>query len=178
VTREPHGGAARRGWQPAEIPERNIVDAVQMPYAEAMSTPMRTIVLLATALAGVLCGVTGDGSAVAGASCHDGGSPAVASKGTAATFERLYKAWHREAEAIRFSSNTHDYVALPSYRRIVGLGRAALPFLERKLSQDRDADFMLADAVVEICGWDRRALANDSAQVFRDNVLRRLRGSE
>jgi hypothetical protein len=149
-----------------------------MPYAEAMGSPMRMIVLLVTALAGVLCGVTGDGSAIAGASCHDGGSPAVASKGTAATFERLYKAWHREAEAIRFSSNTHDYVALPSYRRIVGLGRAALPSLERKLSQDRDADFMLADAVVEICGWDRRALANDSAQVFRDNVLRRLTGSE
>lgn len=37
---------------------------------------------------------------------------------------------------------------------------------------------MLADAVVEICGWDRPALANDSAQVFRDNVLRRLTGSE
>jgi hypothetical protein len=88
------------------------------------------------------------------------------------------QAWRREAKGVQFSSNTHDYIALPAYRRIIGLGRAALPFLEKKLSQDRGADFMLADAVVEICGWDRRALADDSAQGVRDKVLRQLRGNQ
>jgi len=66
----------------------------------------------------------------------------------AAEFERLYKAWHRECR--RISSHTHDYV-LPSYLRIVDLGRLALPFLEKKLSEDRNGDFMLAEAVMEIC---------------------------
>jgi hypothetical protein len=40
---------------------------------------------------------------------------------------------------------------LPSYLRIVDLGRLALPFLEKKLSEDRNGDFMLAEAVMEIC---------------------------
>jgi hypothetical protein len=66
----------------------------------------------------------------------------------AAEFERLYKAWHRECR--RISSHTHDYV-LPSYLRIVDLGRLALPFLEKKLSEDRNGDLMLAEAVMEIC---------------------------
>src|SRR5262249_55068052 len=125
-----------------------------------------------------LCAMAADAPAIAGVSCHDGSGSAVARKGTVATFARLYKAWHREAKAIQFSSNTHDYIVLPSYRRIIGLGRAALPFLEKKLSQDRGGDFMLADAVIEICGWDRRALASDSAQAVRDNVLRQLKGPE
>jgi hypothetical protein len=139
---------------------------------------MRIVSLLAPALVSALGVLTADAPAIAGASCHDGRGAGVARRGTAATFERLYETWHRQEKAIQFSSNTHDYVVLPAYRGIVGLGRAALPFLEKKLSQDRDADFMLADAVIEICGWDRRALASDSAQAVRDKVLRRLRGND
>jgi hypothetical protein len=37
---------------------------------------------------------------------------------------------------------------------------------------------VLADAVVQICGWDRRDFASDSAQAFRDKVLPRLRGRD
>ena len=137
---------------------------------------MRTIALLAAALAGVVCTLTADGRAFAATSCHDGIKPAAhRPPGAAAKFERLYRAWHQESRNISFSSNTQDYVALPSYRRIVHLGRGALPSLTKKLAQDRDADFMLADAVVEICGWDRRGFASDSAQAFRDKVLHRLR---
>ena len=144
--------------------------------ASHSAVAMRMIRLLACILVAALCALTADAPAIAGVSCHDGSGSGAARKGNAAAFERLYKAWHREAKAIQFSSNTNDYIALPAYRGIVRLGRAALPFLEKKLSQDRGADFMLADAVIEICGWDRRALANDSAQAVRDNVLRRLRG--
>jgi len=46
------------------------------------------------------------------------------------------------------------------------------------MAQDRDADFMLARAVVEICGWDRQAFASDSEQAFRDKILRKLKGSQ
>jgi hypothetical protein len=139
---------------------------------------MRMIPLLAPVLFGVLSALTADAPAIAGVSCHDGSGAGGAHQRAAAAFDRYYAAWRREAKAIRFSSNTRDYIALPAYRRIIGLGRPALPFLEKKLSQDRGTDFMLADAVIEICGWDRRALANDSAQAFRDKVLRQLRGNE
>jgi hypothetical protein len=136
---------------------------------------VRAIGLLAAGLAGVSCALTADGQAIAATSCHDGNRPAAhRPPGVAGKFEQLYRQWHQESWKIRFSSNTHDYVALPSYRRIVELGRDALPFLAKKLTQDRDADFMLADAVVEICGWDRRDLASKSAQAFRDKVLQRL----
>jgi hypothetical protein len=141
------------------------------------SSRMRVIAWLAAGLAGMSCALTADGPAMAATSCHDGNGPAAhSSPGVAAKFERLYSGWHRESRRIQFSSNTHDYVALPSYRRMVNLGRGALPFLAKKLAQDRDGDFMLAYAVVEICGWDRRDLASDSAQAFRDKVLHRLGG--
>jgi hypothetical protein len=121
-----------------------------------------------------------DRHAIAGPSCGNGNAAVKQSaiRNAAAKFERLYRTWHRQSEAIGYSSNTGDYVALPAYRGIVDLGQAALPFLEKKLTQDRDGDFMLARAVVEICGWDRQAFASDSEQAFRDKILRKLKGNE
>ena len=94
---------------------------------------------------------------------------------TAAEFERWYAAWHDESQTIRNSSNTYDYIGLPSYRRIVALGSPALPALEQKMVEDKGLDFMLAFAVVEICGWDRQEFRGGSEQEFRDRVLRKLR---
>jgi hypothetical protein len=117
-------------------------------------------------------------SALAAPSCGPGGAPAAdASPVDAATFARLLDAWRQDSERIAFSSNTHDYVALPSFQRIVGLGPAALPYLERKLTQDQGGDFMLAEAVAQICGWDRHGFTSSSEQTFRDAVLERLRRS-
>ena len=92
-----------------------------------------------------------------------------------AGFERLYSAWHQEAEKIRFSSNTYEYIGLPSYRKIVAMGKPALPALEQKMAEDQGLDFMLAFAVVDICGWDRREFKGGSDQEVRDRVLRKLR---
>ena len=108
------------------------------------------------------------------AGCHQAPVP-PSRETTLAEFERLYAAWHQEAEAIRYSSNSYDYIGLPSYRQIVALGRAALPALEQKMTEDKGLDFMLAFAVVEICGWDRREFRGGSEQEFRDRVLRKLR---
>jgi hypothetical protein len=108
------------------------------------------------------------------AGCHHGLNLPMRDA-TEAECERLYIAWHQEAEAIRYSSNTYDYIRLPSYRKIVAIGRAALPFLEQKMTEDKGLDFMLAFAVVEICGWDRREFRGGSEQEFRDRVLRKLR---
>jgi hypothetical protein len=147
--------------------------------------PTTKIAFLAAIVAASFCAAIADRRAIAGPSCGDGNvavrqstSGAMASKNTAAKFERLYRTWHRQSEAIGYSSNTGDYIKLPAYRGIVDLGPAAIPSLEKKLAQDRDADFMLARAVVEICGWDRQAFASDSEQAFRDKVLRKLKGNE
>jgi hypothetical protein len=147
--------------------------------------PTTKIALLAAIVAASFCVTIADRRAIAGPSCGDGNaavrqsaSDARASRNAAPKFDRLYRTWHRQSEAIRYSSNTNDYIALPAYRRIVDLGQAALPFLEKKLTQDCEADFMLAHAVVEICGWDRQAFASDSEQAFRDKILRKLKGNQ
>jgi hypothetical protein len=147
--------------------------------------PTTKIAFLTAVVAASFYATIADRPAIASPSCGDGGAaagqaaPAVMTRrNTAAKFERLYRTWHRESEAIQYSSNTGDYIKLPAYRGIVDLGRAALPFLAKKLARDRDADFMLAHAVVEICGWDRQAFATDSEQVFRDKILRKLKGNE
>lgn len=90
-------------------------------------------------------------------------------------FEQQYSAWHQECEKISLSSNTYDYIGLPSYRKIVAFGKPALQFLEEKMEEDKGLDFMLAFAVVEICGWDREEFRGGSEQEFRDRVLRKLR---
>jgi len=112
--------------------------------------------------------------ALAATRCDPAAAAAAATPGGPTAFARLYAAWRRESERIAFSSNTRDYAALPSFRRIVALGPPAVPLLTQKLTQDRGIDFMLAEAVVQICGWDRSELAGASEQALRDNVLKRL----
>jgi hypothetical protein len=147
--------------------------------------PTTKIAFLTAVVAASFCATIAVRPAIAGRSCGNGNaavrqSPpgAPATRNAAGKFERLYRTWHRQSVAIRYSSNTGDYVALPAYRGIVGLGQAALPFLEEKLTRDRDGDFMLARAVVEICGWDQQSFASDSEQAFRDKILRKLKGNE
>jgi len=108
------------------------------------------------------------------AGCHHPLAP-TPSGATASECERFYLTWHQECERIGYSSNTYDYIGLPSYRKIVAIGKPALPFLERKMAEDRGLDFMLAFAVVEICGWDRQEFRGGSEQEFRDRVLKKLR---
>jgi hypothetical protein len=142
--------------------------------------PTAKIAFLTAIVAASFCVTIADLRAIAGPSCGDGNAAVrqSASGAAAGKFERLYRTWHRQSDAIRYSSNTGDYIKLPAYRGIVDLGQTALPFLEKKLAQDRDADFMLAHAVVEICGWDRQAFASGSEQAFRDKILRKLKGSQ
>lgn len=72
-------------------------------------------------------------------------------------------------------SRTGDYVALPSFREIVALGEPAVPLLAQQMARDEGLDFMLAYAVLEIRGWDRREFVGGSEQDLRDQVLARLR---
>ena len=106
------------------------------------------------------------------AGCHHPPGP-MPGAATEAECQRLYSAWKRECEPVGFSSNSGTYIALPSYRRMVAIGKPALPFLEHKMQED----WMLAYAAAEIWGWDRRSLGGPSGQEFRDGVLKKLRES-
>jgi hypothetical protein len=98
---------------------------------------------------------------------------------TRAEFERLHAAWRKESEGIGRSSRTSDYISLPAFRKIVAMGKPALPLLKQKMAADKDLDFFLAFAVVEICGWDRTDFRGGlGEQDFRDRVLARLREQE
>src|ERR1700681_1035877 len=39
---------------------------------------------------------------------------AMESRNRADKFERVYRTWHRQSDAIRYSSNTGDYIKLPA----------------------------------------------------------------
>ena len=106
------------------------------------------------------------------AGCHHPPAPAP-STALEAECERLYLAWKQECVPVSYSSNSRTYTALPSYRKIVAIGKPALPFLEHKMQGDED--WMLAYAAAEICGWDKRSLGASSGQDFRDKVLKELR---
>ncbi len=89
-------------------------------------------------------------------------------------FDYYYLRWQRECERISFSSRTQDYTGLPAFRSIIALGRPALPYLQQKMEED----FMLAQAVVEICGWKPEEFPHESEQEFRDKVLAKLRAGQ
>jgi len=104
------------------------------------------------------------------AGCHHPAAP-VPNTATEAECERLYLTWKQECEPVGPSSDSGTYTALQSYRKIVAIGRPALPFLEHKMQED----WMLAYAAAEICGWDKWSLGASSGQDFRDKVLKKLR---
>ncbi len=93
-------------------------------------------------------------------------------------FDYYYLRRQKECERISFSSRPRDYTGLPAFRSIVALGCPALPYLRQKMEEDRGLDFMLAQAVVEICGWNPEEFPRVSAQEFRDRVLDRMRAGE
>ena len=104
------------------------------------------------------------------AGCHHPSAPAP-STAAEAECEQLYLAWKQECKPVGYSSYSGTYTALPSYRKIVAIGKPALPFLEQKMQED----WMLAYAAAEICGWDERSFGASSGQDFRDKVLKKLR---
>jgi hypothetical protein len=90
-----------------------------------------------------------------------------------------YAAWRDEAKRIAHSSRTGDYLALPSFRAIEGMGPAAVPLIQSLLEDgkcERAPDFFLAHAVLEIRGWSEKEFAPEPAseQALCRKVLERL----
>src|SRR5262249_47263929 len=109
---------------------------MKMPDAGRRGLWLAMPTLTSLTFAGVLCVIAPPEKSQAAASCHGGSAAAAPGRRVAAAFERRYATWHREAKRIQFSSRTHDYISLPSYRRIVALGPHAVPLLQTKLLED------------------------------------------
>jgi hypothetical protein len=95
---------------------------------------------------------------------------------------QYYQDWKKETHWSGHS-DTSWYTSRPGFRKIVGLGSDALPFLEKKLKEDKlnewkNGDFFLAFGVVEIYGWNRSDFYEPGKiigeQGFANNVLKRL----
>lgn len=61
-------------------------------------------------------------------------------------FERLAAEWKQQS---RFLSNTAQMTMLPSYQRIIGMGREAVPFILEELTRDPDQWFWALESITE-----------------------------
>lgn len=90
-------------------------------------------------------------------------------------FNLLHSTWQKECDGIKFSSRTTDYINLPSYRKLVALGRPALPLFYERLKNTNSLDFMLAQCVVEITGWESGEFRGElGEQEFAAKVVKKL----
>jgi hypothetical protein len=88
-------------------------------------------------------------------------------------FNLYYAAWMKDCERweIQVSSHTKTRTDLPSFKKIISLGRPALPLIKEKMK----SNFIMAYAAIEILGWKRSDFKTSSEQEFRDRVLERMR---
>jgi hypothetical protein len=89
-------------------------------------------------------------------------------------FNEAYAAWRKKVEELR-GEPIASFVELPEYRAIVELGKPALDGLQRKLAEGKGLDFLLADAVIEIAGWNRDQIPATDLKERGRIVLQRLR---
>ena len=91
-------------------------------------------------------------------------------------FNSLHSSWRKECDEISFSSRTTDYIKLPSYRKLIALGRPSLPLFYERLKSTNGLDFMLAQGVIEITGWERNEFTGDiGEQSVAANVAKKLK---
>lgn len=89
-------------------------------------------------------------------------------------FNDAYAAWHKKVEELR-GEPIVTFVELPEYRAIVALGAPALDGLQRKLAENKGLDFLLADAAIEIAGWNREQFPATDLKERSRMVLERLK---
>jgi hypothetical protein len=71
----------------------------------------------------------------------------VISTATVDRFQRLTSEWKRKS---RHMSNTAQMAILPSYQRIIGRGRDAVPLILKELEREPDQRFWALEAITEI----------------------------
>lgn len=92
------------------------------------------------------------------------------------SFNDAYAAWHKKLDELRGSGEPiATFIELPEYRAVVALGAPALDGLQRKLAENKGLDFLLADAVIEIAGWNREQFPATDLKERSRMVLERLK---
>ncbi len=92
-------------------------------------------------------------------------------------FEARYSAWSKAIATMPPYAKVTAYTKIPEYRAIVDLGLEALPYIQQKIEEDRSLDFVLCEAVVEICGWLRDEFPITDMGARRNAVLEKLRAT-
>ena len=90
-------------------------------------------------------------------------------------FQTRYEKWKERIGAMPPYSKTTAYTQIPEYRQIILLGRDALPYILDKIERDHEMDFVLCDAVIEICGWSPEEFATTDVGARRDAVVEKYR---
>jgi hypothetical protein len=93
-------------------------------------------------------------------------------------FIRCYEKWKNAIKKMPHYSKSTAYVQIPEYRDIVGLGSKCIPFLLDKLIKNREVDFFLTDAVIEILNWNNEDFPQTDLEKKRLTVIKKLRLSE
>ena len=88
-------------------------------------------------------------------------------------FNRRYEKWQSAVHAVSQYSKSTAYTGLPEYRGLIALGREALPLLFGKLEQDEGMDFLLAEGIIAIEGWDPSGFPQTDLRERRSAVLRK-----
>jgi hypothetical protein len=90
-------------------------------------------------------------------------------------FDRRYAEWRSAARAKSMYSKSTAYTALPEYRALIALGKEALPFLIEKLEKDEEMDFLLAEGIIDIEGWNPAEFSKTDLKERRTVVLQRAK---
>lgn len=86
-------------------------------------------------------------------------------------YEQLYTAWKDAmCKKSHFSKST-AYVDNEEFRTIVNEGNEIVPFLEKKLKNNKDFDFFLVDAIVDIMNLSLNDSAETDYETKRNIVL-------
>ncbi len=86
-------------------------------------------------------------------------------------YEQLYMAWKNAIGEKSHLSKSTAYVDNEEFRAIVNVGDEIVPFLAKKLTNNKDLDFFLVDAIVDIMKLHLNESAETDYGIKRNVVL-------
>lgn len=85
-----------------------------------------------------------------------------------------YAKWKARMKDMPPYSKSTAYTSLSEYQDFIALGLEAVPFLLQKLRENEGMDFLLADAIINIKGWDPTSFPQTDLEKRRLAVIEKL----
>lgn len=93
-------------------------------------------------------------------------------------FIRCCEKWRSAVKKMPPYSKSTAFIQIPEYRAIVDLGSKCIPFLLDILIKNKEVDFFLTDAVIEILNWDPEDFPQTDLEKKRLAVIEKLKKIE